>query len=99
MEREAARDEFRSARDILRRCKDECDAKYSEIEKLKDNTRIGVKVKDEFRDLPARSIAELNAKVAALQLKIEHESNPLGEEKKLMASLKHLESQRTKVSN
>ncbi len=45
-----------------------------------------------------RSEEELDAKLSALQHRVEHESIPLSEEKKAIAQMKKLEGQRLKVS-
>ena len=49
------------------------------------------------RDLEVRTEAELDELLAKLQFRLQHESIPLTEEKKIMAQLKRLEGQRERV--
>jgi uncharacterized coiled-coil DUF342 family protein len=99
--RDAARDATRGAQAALSRTRDAFNAKMAVIAPLREALRSGGeasrKLRKAFADLPARSEAELDAKLAGLHHRIEHESIPLNEEKKLLADIKKLEAQRLHV--
>lgn len=50
-------------------------------------------------ELDVRTEAELDAKLQEMHYRIEHESIPLNEEKRLLQQIKKLESQRAKVGS
>jgi uncharacterized coiled-coil DUF342 family protein len=101
LERDAIRENVRTARDASKRCRDAFDAKNAEVKPLRDALQTGGqatrKLREEYADLEARSEPELDTKLAALNNRIEHESIPLNEEKKIIASIKKLEAQRPRV--
>lgn len=102
IERDSAREATRAARDAFKRCKAAFEAKMTEMEPLKEAARSGGatarKIKDELGELDARTIEELNKKIADAKYRIEHESIPLTEEKNLIALVKKLESQRPRLA-
>lgn len=101
LDRDAIRENVRTARDALKRCRDAFDAKNAEVKPLREALQSGGqasrKLREEFADLEARSESELDTKLAALKNRIEHESIPLNEEKKIIATIKKLEAQRSRV--
>ena len=72
------------------------------MEPLKEAARSGGatarKIKGELGELDARTIEELNKKIADAKYRIEHESIPLSEEKNIIALVKKLESQRPRLT-
>jgi hypothetical protein len=101
LDRDAIRENVRTAREALKRCKDAFDAKSAEVKPLRDAlqtvSQASRKLREEFADLEARSESELDTKLSALKNRIEHESIPLNEEKKIIATIKKLEAQRSRV--
>lgn len=101
LERDAAREATRSARDSFKHCRDVFDAKAAEIEPLRVAIRTGGaaarKLRDELEELDARTEEELDRKIVDAKYKLEHESIALAEEKKLVVLLKKLETQRPKI--
>jgi uncharacterized coiled-coil DUF342 family protein len=101
LDRDGIRENVRTAREALKRCRDAFDAKNAEVKPLRDALQSGGqasrKLKEEFADLEARSESELDTKLSALTNRIEHESIPLNEEKKIIASIKKLEAQRPRI--
>jgi len=101
VDRDAIRENVRTARDALKRCKDAFDAKNAEVKPLRDALQAGGqasrKLREEYADLEARSESELDTKLASLKNRIEHESIPLSEEKKIITTIKKLEAQRPRI--
>lgn len=105
MERDHAAELTQGAQETMSTLRETYDRKKSEAEphrqqrkELKETAqRTADKFRSEYGELAVRSEEALDSALAAIEARLNHETNSVATEKKLIADLKKLESQREKV--
>ncbi|GAB4819972.1 hypothetical protein N2152v2_007018 [Parachlorella kessleri] len=101
VERDAARENTRAAREAFKASKEAFERKRAIVQPFREAEKStsgdAKKLRESFSELEARSEAELDERLQQLHYRIEHESIPLNEEKRILQLIRKLESQRPKV--
>ncbi|KAL6767886.1 hypothetical protein ACKKBF_B37005 [Auxenochlorella protothecoides x Auxenochlorella symbiontica] len=101
--RDDARKDTQAAREAYRLCRDAYNACMEVVTPLREAARGSAgagprRLRESYPELEVWSVAELDERLAGMEYRLQHESVPLAEEKRLVAGLKRLADQRARVA-
>ncbi|KFM25529.1 hypothetical protein F751_0556 [Auxenochlorella protothecoides] len=100
--RDDARKDTQAAREAYRLCRDAYNACMEVVTPLREAARGSAgagprRLRESYPELEVWSVAELDERLAGMEYRLQHESVPLAEEKRLVAGLKRLAGQRARA--